>query len=56
MKVPKSLEQVWEWRGRAASKTENLSAEAERKVIHEIADKYRKRCGLKVMDRHIVQA
>jgi len=56
MKIPKSLQQVWEWRDRAARKTENMSEEAERKAIHEVAEKYRKRCGLKIADNRAVHA
>jgi len=56
MKIPKSLQQVWEWRERAARKTEKMSAEEERKSIHEVAEKYRKRCGLKVADNRAVHA
>jgi hypothetical protein len=47
----KRLKEVWEWRESAAKKTEGLTAPQERRAIHESAEKYRKRLGLRVVQR-----
>jgi hypothetical protein len=47
----KRLKEVWEWRERAAKKTEGLAATQERRVIHATAEKYRKKLGLRVVKR-----
>jgi hypothetical protein len=48
MEIPKSLGEVWEWREQAAKGTEGLPPDAERRVIHDVSEEYRKRLGLKI--------
>jgi hypothetical protein len=51
MNIGKGLKQVWQWRDRAARSTEGLSPSSEREKIHQVADKYRGRLKLPVVER-----
>jgi hypothetical protein len=56
MTTSKGLKQVWEWRDRAARSTQGLSSTAELKRIHEVAEEYRSRLKLRVVEREGVRS
>ncbi len=52
MKVPKSLQEVWDWKERVYEETKELSVEEAARKIQKDADEICKKYGLKLKTLH----